>query len=111
MWIALRYRLQLIAFIPLMLTAFVLAVLHYAWCIVAGRPTGTDIAVAFDRLGNTATNGNTGETVSSRAGRARRKGRAWGCVLCGLIDKIDPGHCERFIEQRYVQPDETTPYH
>lgn len=37
------------------------------------------------------------ETISSRAGRARNSGRKWGCVLCGWLDYLDPGHCERAI--------------
>lgn len=35
------------------------------------------------------------ETVSARASRARDKGTPWGCWLCRLLDKVDPGHCDQ----------------
>ena len=60
------------------------------------------MTVANDQALNAALDGSPGsedETVSSRAGKAARTGRRWGCVLCRLIDKIDPGHCERNIEE------------
>ena len=37
------------------------------------------------------------ETISARAATAMRQGKRWGCVLCGLLDKIDPNHCEKAI--------------
>lgn len=43
--------------------------------------------------------GSEDETVSSRAGKAARKGKRWGCLLCRLLDKIDPGHCQANIEE------------
>jgi len=42
-----------------------------------------------------AANGSELETLSSRAERARREGRAWGCWLCRLLNHIEPDHCER----------------
>ena len=38
------------------------------------------------------------ETVSSRASKAARKGKRWGCVLCRLLDVFDTNHCEKSIE-------------
>lgn len=35
------------------------------------------------------------ETVSCRAGRARDSKRIWGESLCWVLDKLDPGHCDR----------------
>lgn len=34
------------------------------------------------------------ETISSRAGRARKSNRTWGCILCALLDRIQLGHCD-----------------
>lgn len=68
---------------------------------LAGSSRAWPVAVANDQALNAALSGKPGsedETVSSRAGKAARKGKAWGCVLCRLLDKIDPGHCERNIE-------------
>ena len=43
-------------------------------------------------------NGDPDETVSSHAGKDARKGERWACVLCKLLDKLDPGHCVRYME-------------
>jgi len=56
------------------------------------------VAVALDQLANAILGGNPDETISSRAYKASLKGKAWGCVLCRLLDWIDPGHCERSVE-------------
>jgi hypothetical protein len=34
--------------------------------------------------------------MSARAQRVRKEGRRWACCLCKLLDKIDPGHCDRY---------------
>lgn len=41
--------------------------------------------------------GASNETVSERAAKARNAGRRWGCVLCGLLDKVNPGHCDNAL--------------
>lgn len=56
------------------------------------------LAVSFDQLANTAFGGSEDETISSRAGKAARKGKRWGCVLCRLLDWFEPNHCESNIE-------------
>jgi hypothetical protein len=56
------------------------------------------LAIAFDQLANTAFNGYPDETISSRAHRARSASRRWGCVLCRLLDAIDPHHCKQAFE-------------
>lgn len=55
------------------------------------------VMLAHDQAANAAFGGSEDETISSRAGRAARRGDRWGCVLCRLLDKIDPGHCEKSI--------------
>lgn len=68
---------------------------------IVGSNRAWPVAVANDQALNAALVGRAGsedETVSSRAGKAARKGKIWGCVLCRLLDKIDPGHCEKNIE-------------
>ena len=65
------------------------------------------VAVANDQALNAALVGVAGsedETVSSRAGKAASKGKRWGCILCRLLDKIDPGHCARNIERDEGEP-------
>jgi len=56
------------------------------------------LAVSFDQLANTAFGGNEDETISSRAGKARLKGKPWACVLCRLLDWFESDHCASSIE-------------
>lgn len=59
---------------------------------------GYRVAVALDQLFNTLLNGDEDETISSRAAKARLKGKRWGCVLCRFLDWLDPNHCTNSIE-------------
>ncbi|MCW5319622.1 hypothetical protein D5039_00030 [Verminephrobacter aporrectodeae subsp. tuberculatae] len=57
--------------------------------------------MANDQALNAALVGRAGsedETVSSRAAKAAGRGRRWGCLVCRLLDRIDPGHCARNVE-------------
>lgn len=56
------------------------------------------ILVAIDQFANAVLGGNPDETISSRAAKARLKGRRWGCILCGLLDRLDRDHCNRTVE-------------
>ena len=56
------------------------------------------IAVAVDQLFNALFGGDEDETISSRAEKARRKGKRWGCVLCWVLDWLDKDHCKNSIE-------------
>jgi len=74
---------------------------------VIGSNRAWPVAVANDQALNAALVGVAGsedETVSSRAGKAASKGKRWGCILCRLLDKIDPGHCARNIERDEGEP-------
>lgn len=74
---------------------------------IIGSNRAWPVAVANDQALNAALVGVAGsedETVSSRAGRAASKGKRWGCILCRLLDKIDPGHCARNIERDEGEP-------
>lgn len=57
-----------------------------------------NLLIAFDQLVNALFAGNPDETISSRAAKARAEGRAWGCVLCRVLDWIDPDHCADSLE-------------
>ena len=54
--------------------------------------------VALDIAVNRLFNGRV-ETISSRAGRARASGRVWGCVLCKILDDIQPNHCANAMKK------------
>ena len=53
-----------------------------------------NLAVLFDEAANTLLGGSPNETISERAAKARNAGRPWGCVLCSLLNRINPGHCD-----------------
>ena len=84
----------------LVLCAFAaLVALGWMFFAVLGSSTRAwRLAVSFDQLANTAFGGSEDETISSRAGKAARKGKRWGCVLCRLLDWFEPNHCEGNIE-------------
>ena len=62
------------------------------------KPYGRRVAVAIDQLFNALFNGDEDETISSRAAKARLKGKRWGCVLCRFLDWLDQNHCTNSIE-------------
>lgn len=88
-------RLRLCIIFAVCLFASLYAVVRMAWCIVVAPNKAWAMAAAYDRLGNTATNGLPYETISSRANRARMEGRPWGCHLCAVLDWIDQDHCRK----------------
>lgn len=89
--IGLRFRLLLIWGLCLAASAF--AGLRMLYCIMVHPARAWVIAVAHDQLVNAAANGDPDETISSRADRARRERRRWGCVLCRFLDLFQKDHC------------------
>lgn len=51
----------------------------------------------LDEAFNVLTGGDANETMSSRAGKAQREGKRWGCYLCRFLDLFQRNHCERSI--------------
>ncbi|GAB3358085.1 hypothetical protein GCM10027395_00540 [Giesbergeria sinuosa] len=90
-----KTRLILLALIPLFLAADVLWWARYLWSVVFSTYRAWKLAISKDQNANTAFNGSEDETVSSRAARARDQGSRWGCILCRLLDAIDPDHCNK----------------
>lgn len=56
-----------------------------------------NFAVLLDEAANTILGGSPNETISERSAKARAAGRRWGCLLCKLLDRINPGHCDRAL--------------
>jgi len=54
-----------------------------------------NILVALDQLANALSFGDPRETISSRADKAMRDGKKWGCLLCKLLSKIQKDHCQK----------------
>ena len=57
-----------------------------------------NVLIALDQFGNALAAGDPDETISSRAGKAQRAGRRWGCVLCKCLDWFERDHCAKSIE-------------
>ena len=57
------------------------------------------LAIAFDAMAQCLfPYGIPGETISARAGKAQRRGKRWGCVLCRFLDLFEEGHCEGAVQ-------------
>lgn len=78
----------------LCLAASIYAGLRMLYCIVKNPAKAWVLAIAHDQLMNAAANGDPDKTISHRANLARREGRRWGCLLCKVLDWLDPNHCE-----------------
>lgn len=63
-------------------------------------PWGKQFLYALDRRLNEKLGGNPEETVSERLAKARNEGKWEGKVGCALLDRYDPGHCDRAIHQK-----------
>jgi hypothetical protein len=95
----LQRRLLLTVFLIAGLIGSVVALVWLLACIVFSPygPRPIHIAIGFDQVVNAATGGNEDETISSRAGRLRKEGRGWACVLCWALDKLQKNHCDDSI--------------
>jgi len=97
-WKPLRQRLSMLVLWGLCQVTAVIASLWMLAAVITGSRRAWTLAVAHDQLANAAFGGSEDETISSRAGKAARAGKRWGCVFCRLLDQLDPGHCETAIE-------------
>lgn len=58
-----------------------------------------NILISIDQLLNTLLGGYPDETISSRAGKAQRKGKKWGRLLCSFLNIFENKHCQLSIEE------------
>lgn len=97
-------RLVLIALAPLLALGLLLTGVRYALAIIGSPTKALRIAVMVDELSNVGLNGRRNETISARSAKARDAGRRWGCVLCRVLDFVQPGHCDRALaDERSAQ--------
>lgn len=92
------HRLGLLAIILVCQLAHIIGSLWMIGCLIVNSDRYWRIARGYDRMGNAVAGGLDTETVSSRANRKRREGVMWGCVLCRVLDWLDPDHCEKSAE-------------
>ena len=90
-----KTRLILLAFTLLFLIAEVIWWVRYLWSVAFSTRRAWKLALSKDQNANAAFNGSEDESISSRAARARDSNRRWGCILCRLLDAIDPDHCNK----------------
>lgn len=87
-----RWPLVLLA--PLLGLAMAYTAIRYAWALATNPQRAWRIALMIDETANVGLNGQVNETITLRAARARSRGHRWGCVLCWLLAKLDPQHCD-----------------
>lgn len=92
-------RLYLLILLPLVILAALAALGGFVVAIGYDTRVAWNTADSIDQSANAALKGDPDESISSRAGKARRRGDTWGCVLCKLLDAIVPNHCADAIEE------------
>ena len=93
-----KTRAALLTLWALCQLAHVVAAVWMLCAALAGSPRAWRLAVSYDQLANTAFGGDEDETISSRAYKAKLKGKRWGCVLCRILNWLDKNHCENSVE-------------
>lgn len=90
---------KLLAIFLLCQVAAAISALRMLWTAFFNQDRCWKIALSYDRLGNAAMNDDVVQTISSRAAKARDRGDRIGCILCRLLDSIQPNHCTNSIEK------------
>lgn len=57
------------------------------------------VLYSIDQLANAMVGGNPDETVSSALGKKQRRGCKLCRFICGILNIVDPNHCEKSIEE------------
>lgn len=91
-------RFALVLIIPLLLFGALFTAIRYVTCIFTNPDKAWNIAKMIDETGNVDANGQVNMTISKRAALARNKNRRWGCVLCWVLDHIQPNHCNKSLQ-------------
>lgn len=86
-------KIILVGLLPLLAFAGLLVLVRFLWAVFTAPTWAWLIALAVDDLGNVAANGALGQSISSRA--AHDRPQRWACLLCWLLDQVNPGHCDR----------------
>lgn len=94
-----KRRLLLFIFLLVGLLGILLATAWMITCILffPYSQRAWHILIAMDQLANATTGGSEDETISSRAGRLKREGRGWACILCRFLNWLEKDHCEKSI--------------
>jgi len=90
-----KKRLALLGIFLLCQLGHIVASVWMLIAILSKSPRAWTIALAYDRVGNAATGGSDKELITERAARGTKEGNRGWCLLCRLLDKVDPNHCEK----------------
>lgn len=70
--------------------------------VFMNRERAFAIARTYDYLGNALANDMTFQPMSLRSAKAQRDGKRWGCWMCKMLDKVDPGHCAASLDDDHA---------
>lgn len=89
-----KTRLVVLLIYPIAMISAIVAAVFIPITALVGSERSWNMLVALDRLGNAATGGQSDQTISDRANTAWHQGKAWGCVLCKILNWIQRNHCQ-----------------
>lgn len=89
---------------PFVVLAAIVGLIGFTTAILVSPSRAWHIARGFDQVVNAVIKGDEDETISSRAGKGARRGTWHWCIICKLLNMLDPNHCEAAME-----PDEGKP--
>lgn len=61
------------------------------------RPLRNLLTILDEHL-NEKTGGQPGTTLTYRFAKAREAGQVEGQIACRILDRLDPGHCDRALK-------------
>lgn len=92
---------QRIAYILLaLITPFVswIVAIRLIWYAIINVEQARIIALSWDDLANSATNGYFRVTISLRAAQAQAQNKRWGCIMCKFLDiLLEKDHCAKAL--------------
>jgi len=94
-----KKRFFLLCFLIVGLFGCILSAFWMLYTIIVSPDSqrGWRVVIAYDQLANAMTGGSEDETISSRAGREKKNGTQWACVLCKFLNWLQKDHCENSI--------------
>lgn len=68
------------------------------------RSYARGVLIAFDRLVNAVTRGDPDLSVSQQNAIRARQGKRLACIICRLLDRFAPNHCEASLTGATLPP-------
>ena len=61
-------------------------------------PSERNLLTILDEYLNEQTGGDPGTTLTYRFAKAQAAGQIDGIIACRILDRLDPGHCDRALQ-------------